>query len=175
MQEAELSLLLRLRDAECNILVVQNNLATTYGKLGRHHESLHMYRDVYFGHLKAFGEESERTLTAASNYAISLGDRQRYAESKAVSRKTMPVAQRFLGDSHIITLKMRGLYATTLYKDAGATLDDLREAVRTLEETERTARRVFGGAPPFAEEMGLTLRTVRAALAAHETPSLGHS
>ena len=33
-------------------------------------------------------------------------------------------------------------------KDDGATLDELREAVATLEETERTARRVFGGAHP---------------------------
>jgi len=29
------------------------------------------------------------------------------------------------------------------------TLDDLREGVTTLEETERTARRVFGGAHPL--------------------------
>ena len=33
-------------------------------------------------------------------------------------------------------------------RDDGATLDDLREAVTTLEETERTARRVLGGAHP---------------------------
>ena len=32
--------------------------------------------------------------------------------------------------------------AQSLYLDADATLDDLREAVTTLEDTERTARRV---------------------------------
>ena len=32
-----------------------------------------------------------------------------------------------------------------LYQDPRATLDDLREAVTTLEDTERIARRVFGG------------------------------
>ena len=37
-------------------------------------------------------------------------------------------------------------YAQALYKDPGATLDDLREAVAELEDTERTARRVLGGA-----------------------------
>ena len=67
------------------------------------------------------------------------------------------------------------MYATALYQDAGATLDDLREAVTTVEDVERIARRVFGGAHPFAEEMEITLRTVRAALAAHETPSPGSS
>ena len=35
-----------------------------------------------------------------------------------------------------------------LYKDAGATLADHREAVTTLEDTERIARRVLGGAHP---------------------------
>ena len=38
-------------------------------------------------------------------------------------------------------LTMRWIYAMALYKDDGATLDDLREAVMTLENTERTARR----------------------------------
>ena len=54
--------------------------------------------------------------------------------------------------------------------DASATLDDLREAVRTLEETERTVRRVFGGAHPLATTIGLDLRDARAALRARETP-----
>ena len=43
----------------------------------------------------------------------------------------------------------RSSYAEALYKDTGATLDDLREAVTTLEKTERTARRVLGGAHPL--------------------------
>ena len=51
-----------------------------------------------------------------------------------------------------------------LYKDAGATLDDLREAVTTLEETERTARRVFGSAHPLTRWIEGTLRDARAAL-----------
>ena len=43
---------------------------------------------------------------------------------------------------------MRWTYAEVLYTDDGATLDDLREAVAKLEDVERTARRVFGGAHP---------------------------
>ena len=35
-----------------------------------------------------------------------------------------------------------------LFDDTGATLDDLREAVTTLEDAERIARRVLGGAHP---------------------------
>ncbi len=53
-----------------------------------------------------------------------------------------------------------------LYADPAATLDDLREAVTSLEEMERTARRVFGGAHPVTEGIEDTLRKACAALRA---------
>ena len=55
-----------------------------------------------------------------------------------------------------------------LYRDDGATLDDLREAVTTLEDTERTARRVLGGTHPTTEGIGETLQGARAGLRARE-------
>jgi len=61
----------------------------------------------------------------------------------------------------------------TLYQDTGATLDDLREAVTTLEDTERTARRVLGGAHPDVIWIEKSLRDARAALRARETLSPG--
>ena len=54
--------------------------------------------------------------------------------------------------------------------DDGATLDSLREAVTTLEDVQRTARRVLGGANPVTENIGHYLRDARAALRARETP-----
>ena len=51
-----------------------------------------------------------------------------------------------------------------------ATLDDLREAVTTLEDAGRIARRVFGGAHPLTTAMEDNLRQARAALRASETP-----
>ena len=65
----------------------------------------------------------------------------------------------------------RWIYAKTLYEDPAVTLDDLREAVTTLEDTERTARRVFGGAHPLVVGIEESLRNARAALGACETPS----
>ena len=53
---------------------------------------------------------------------------------------------------------MRGCYAEALYKNPAATLDDLREAVSTLEEMERTARRVFGSAHPLVATIEAGLR-----------------
>ena len=46
---------------------------------------------------------------------------------------------------------MRRNYAFALFGHPTATLDDLREAVTTLEDTERTARRVLGAAHPTVE------------------------
>ena len=50
----------------------------------------------------------------------------------------------------------------------GAGVDNLREAVTTLEETERTARRVFGSAHPTTVGIGGALQDARAAL--RDTP-----
>ena len=66
---------------------------------------------------------------------------------------------------------MRRNYARVLFEYAGATLDDMREAITTLEELERIARRVFGGAHPSTLRLERDLREARAALRARETPS----
>ena len=105
---------------------------------------------------------------AANNYAASLEDLKRFKEIKALLLKAMPVAQRVLGESQVTTLKMRMVYAKALYYDPGATLDNLRETVTTLEETEQTARRVLGGAHPVTGRIEDDLRNARAALAARE-------
>ena len=78
--------------------------------------------------------------------------------------KTTPLARRVFGESHDHTLRMRWTYAQSLYVDPGATLDDLREAVATLEDAERIARRVLGGAHPITAGMGKALRKARAEL-----------
>ena len=80
----------------------------------------------------------------------------------------MPVARRILGESNDVTLRMRWSYAKTLYRDAGATLDDLREAVDTLENAGRIARRVFGGAHPLTGSVERSLRNTQATLRARE-------
>ena len=66
--------------------------------------------------------------------------------------------------------KLRWSYASALCADAAATLDDLREGVTSLEVTERTARRVLGGAHPVTDGVEETLRNARRLLRARETP-----
>ena len=150
------------------MLVAQSNIANTYDALGRFEEALSMRQDTYSGWLKLKGDAHEETLREATSCAITLSNLQRYAEAKALLLKTIPVALRVLGEGHDHTLRMRTVYATALYQDPGATLDDIREAVTTLEEIERTARRVLGGTHPTTESIADNLRNARAALAARD-------
>ena len=80
------------------------------------------------------------------------------------------MAQRILGDDDEITLGMRMDYAYALYMgdgpvEAGSTVGtreaDLREAVETLEDVERIARRVLGGAHPRSRNIAEHLQEAR--------------
>ena len=132
-----------------------------------------MRQDVYSGTLRHYGEEHEEAIFEALNYATDLFDLRRFEEAESLLRRWIPVARRVLGESHEITLKMRTLYAMVLYKDADATLDDLREAVTTFEDAERTARRVLGGVHPLTATMEDDLRKAREILRACEGSEVG--
>ena len=157
------------------MLTAQSNLAVIYSELGLHEKALPLKRDVYSETLKLLGEENRETIVAANNYAATLLDVHRYAEAKSLLRRTQPIARRVLGENDESTLRMRQYYALALSWDPAATLDDFREAVTTLEDTERTARRVFGGAHPLVGKIEASVQTARlgAALSARETPSGG--
>ena len=105
----------------------------------------------------------------AYNYANSFSELRRFEEAKALLRKTLPVARRVLGESHELTLRMRRIYADALYLDDAVTLDDLREAVTTLEDLERIAQRVLGPANPTAAGIEECLQDARAALRFRES------
>ena len=68
------------------------------------------------------------------------------------------------GDGRRVALEHR----VGVLEDSTATLDDLREAVATLEDTIRSARRVFGNTNPLAQGMECYLDESRAALRARE-------
>ena len=109
----------------------------------------------------------------ANNYAVCLVSLRHFEKARSLLRKTLPVARRVFGESHVSMLRMRGCYAEMLYRNDNATLEEKREAVTTYEETERTARRVLGSAHPLAVEIEHHLQDARAALRAREEPSPG--
>ena len=59
-------------------------------------------------------------------------------------------------------------FAMVIYENDRATLDDLREAVTTLADAGRIARRVLGGAHPLTVDIEGNLRVFRAARRARE-------
>ena len=83
-------------------------------------------------------------------------------------RKTIPVSRRVLGQSHDVTLTIEKIHAEALYRNPGATLDNLREAVRALEDLERTGRRLLGSSHPRVRGIGMSLARSRAVLRARE-------
>lgn len=171
VQEAELATNRRLGAAGGDLLVVQSNLATTYQELGRLDEAISLQRDVYSGYIKFHGEEHGKTLVAANHYATSLVRLDRFEEARTLVRKTLPVARRVLGESDARTLRMRWLYANALY-GSGA-LDDIREAVETLESVANSWTRVFGNSHPETLQIKNALATARATLRAREMPPAG--
>ena len=168
MGEAELAMDRRLGESEYNMLVVQSNLADTYQQLGQLDRALRMRRIAYLGTLKLEGKESNETLREALNYTATLLVLKRFEEVKSLLRKTMPVAQRVLGENHDTTLKLRWNHAVALSNADGATLDDLREAVATLEEATRRVRRVYGCAHPTTQKIETDLKNTREAFRARE-------
>jgi hypothetical protein len=168
VQEAGLLLMRRLGAPEELLLGTQSNLATTYASLGRHEQASQIERDVYSGRLKLHGEEHLQTLTAGLNYSASLVNLGRFETAKELSSKTLPVMRRVVGESHEITLRMQWNYAQSLYMDPATGLDGLHEALTTLEDLIRIARRVLGGEHPFTVEIEDSLRQVRAVLSARE-------
>ena len=100
-----------------------------------------MEREVYSGRLELSGEEHPLTLQAAYNYAGSLIQLLRLKEAKSLLRRTTPVARRVFGETHEVTLRMRGVYAKSLYEDDGATLDDLKTTAPRSTASARPRRR----------------------------------
>ena len=168
VREAQLAYCRRLGATEDVILCVQGNLAEAYRCSGREQHALRILQDVYSGELKLYGAQHKQTLTSANNYAATLVRLERFKESRSLLRKTIPAARRELGENNAHTLKMRRVYAAALYMDDDATLDDLREAVTTLEDAEPTARRVLGGAHPLTTGIERCLRNARDVLEARE-------
>ena len=76
----------------------------------------------------------------------------------------------FLTEAGINSTKQRSKLERLLHRDGFDTLGDLHEAATTLEDTARTARRVFGSAHPLANGIEECLQSARVALHARETP-----
>jgi hypothetical protein len=152
-RQAELSLMKRVGAPGDHMLAAQTRVGYSYNALGRNEEALPLQRDVYSARLTLQGEEHQETIWSAGYLANSLYRTRRFDEGKALLRKVIPVARRVLGKSNIDVFRLRWSYGCFLCRAPGATPDDIREAVATLEETYRTVERVFGAEHAYTKEM----------------------
>ena len=169
---AEFDMIKRHGSSREKALAVLHNLASSYEAVGRFEDALGIQLNVYRNTLKYYGKQHEDSLNAAYNLAITLRRLGQFQEARALLRESISVAQRVRGPCDVRTLKMRWDYANAVYMDPAATLDDLREAVTTLEETTRTGRRVMGRSHPLVLRFEQDLRNAQGALRARETGDL---
>ena len=99
---------------------------------------------------------------------MSLIDLERYEEARVLLRRTIRVARCVLGEADRLTLALRWTYAQSFYKDGGASLDQVSEAVKILEDVTPIAQRLLGAAHPFVVGIDSELRFVRKSLRACE-------
>ena len=166
VQTAQYKTMERYGESDHNRLALESNLASSFEKLGQGDRALRIRRNVYSKTLRIYGEESIETIESVINYAQSLMSHAHFEEPKVLLRKKIPVARRLLGESHDLTIRLRSTYAVALYESPNATPDNLREAIKQLEEAGRITQRVYGGAHPNVAGIECDLQNARAALRA---------
>jgi len=148
VEEARISMLRRTGASEERMLISLGNLASTYQSIGRREEALRIRREVYSGNLRLYGEQDEKTIRDANNYAVVLLSLQLFGEAKRLVRKAIPNARRTLGAEHDLTLNFRDIYGRSLFLDPSASRDDVAEAIEIFVDVQRRAWRVFGPKHP---------------------------
>ena len=129
--------------------VAQGNLASTYEALGQLDRTLRIRKDVYARKSALFGTLHESTIMSAVNLAATLVDAlQQFDEARAFLRDRIPEATRSLGKDHGTTLRLERMHAQCLYRNDGASRDDITTAIATLEELYRRITRIYGATHP---------------------------
>ena len=164
--EADLATDVRFGAREENILLTKANLALCYYKLGRHEHALDLRREVY---ARAVALNLPQRSQDAMNLASSMVATERWAEAKSLLREQLPAAQRALGADHDTVIHLRWIYADSLRTDAGASREDLVEAVTLLDELSRKTQRIYGTAYPLTCNLQGALGLAREKLAAFDT------
>ena len=93
---------------------------------------------------------------------------------RAAARQSRPRSPSSPGGS-AAAAATRGARSSSGYRAKGATLDDLRESVETLEDAERIAQRALGGAHPLTKEIKGFLQQARFVLRGYSLLPYGAS
>ena len=173
IHEAELAYEQRTGVPENDVLTTLGNIAGCYTALGRHKESLALGRKVYdrkcaLSHAFPHAFRPESIFITAFGLANQMCGLGLFDECKEFAQKRIPEAERALGPEHGLTLCLRSSHAAALLNSSDATLDDMRLAVKMMEDVAQTMRRVLGKSNPRTLESEQMLANARMKLAAEE-------
>ncbi len=108
----------------------------------------------------------EDTLQAAGNLTSTLvDDLRQFDEARAFLLDRIPEAIQALGKDHDVTFRLKRMYAQSLYRNDGASLEDITTAIATLEDLDRRQTRIYGAAHPQAGSTRRRLAEAREKLA----------
>src|SRR5947207_1935573 len=124
-----------LGDEHPDTLTSMNNLAGTYGALGRTKDAAALQEKVLEAQERILGDEHPDTLTSMNNLATTYGALARTKDAAALPEHVLDVHQRILGDEHPDTLTSMNNLAGT-YGALGRTKDAaaLKENVLDLHQ-----------------------------------------
>ena len=106
-------------------------------------------------------------MIAALNLSDGLIKNGNCTAATSFLRERMPEARRAFPQNHEMTLRFRDNYALSLFKNSGASRDDLVAAVAEYEDLNRVARRVLGPDHDVTREFRLNMEEARAKLEAY--------
>jgi tetratricopeptide (TPR) repeat protein len=130
-------------DASPTISMVRQQLARLLGRVGRHLEAEHIFRDLFTTQQRDWPDDDLANLVARHNLAVAIGNRGAWAEAVSAFRRLLDDEKRVLGSDHRTTLTTRMQYATLLgqldrWSDAETHLADVvDDATRALGKDDR--------------------------------------
>ena len=145
--------MLQIPGVGCDDLMIvrtQTDIAGCYDTLGQHELAYPIMARAYAKRVAKVGAAEPATLNLAGNLGRTTLKLKKYAEARDLLGGRVPVAIQVLGKEHHVTIRLRWFYCQAIYKDADATLGEVREAVTMLEDVAITSRRVFGAEHPTA-------------------------
>lgn len=139
-----------------DILALRHNIAITYRRLGRHEEALCVRREDFAQTVALCGSSSRDTFAAVISMANSLVEAEQFDEAKHLLLENITAAQSTIGDNDKVTLGLRNVYGTVLYRMGSAD-----EAVAVLTYVSERARLLFGEGHPLTNIAVHNLNMVR--------------
>ena len=136
-------------------LALAENYASSLGGQGRYGEAKALLRKTIPVARRVLGESHILTLRMRWAYARALYADSGTLDDLRAAEAALRTTRRVLGGGH----PMMGEIERGLQRK----MDDLRDAMKLLDETVLTARRVLGGAHPLAAGIEVELRDVQAA------------